>query len=242
MKPGWYLLIALAVYAAVASFGWVGSRSELRSARQELAAAEETPASASDAPSASSESDPDGLWMPLPGADLPTADERLPGASRDYRDGVNQGFDFYDGEVGVPVEVGTPVVAAADGEVVRADVDYQELEPDAWEALLDDVADGADGDQLDRLRGRQVWLRLGDGRTLRYAHLAAVGEGVREGARVRRGEVIGRAGNSGTDDGVQGSDAGVRLHFEIWEEDAFLGAGLAPDEVRERARQAFVTP
>lgn len=239
LKPGWYLLAAVAVYALVATVSWLGARDQAREARGQLASARQA---AEDAPADTPPAEPAGLWMPLPGARLPADDAQLPGAPRPYRDGVSQGFDFYDGQADVPVALGTPVVAVADGAVVRADHDYQELEPDAWEALLEEAAGGASETQLDRLRGRQVWLELDDGRVARYAHLASVAEDLAEGDAVRRGRVLGRAGNSGTDDGVAGSDAGVRLHFELWDEGRYFGQGLEREAVRERAAELFARP
>lgn len=240
LKPGWFLLAATVVYAVVVTVSWVGARGDAREARVELASAQQ--AAADQAPAEDASAAPDGLWMPLPGASLPQDDAHLPGAPRAYRDGVSQGFDFYDGEVGVPVVRGTPVVAVGRGTVRRADHDYEEPSPEDWEALLAAVADGASEERLDRLRGRQVWLELEDGRVARYAHLDAVAEDVREGSTVPRGAVLGRVGNSGTDAGVEGSDTGVRLHFELWEDDRFLGQGLEAEAVRERAAATFVGP
>jgi len=54
--------------------------------------------------------------------------------------------------------------------------------------------------------GRKVIIRHGSAYTTLYAHLNSVS--VREGDSVRRGEVIGRAGDSGV-------ATGVHLHFEI---------------------------
>src|SRR5690606_38876949 len=104
-----------------------------------------------------------GLWYPIPGAGLPRTDTNLPGAVRAYRDGFSQGFDFVDGDVAVPVPYGAAVLAAAPGQVVRADTTYAEMDPRAWQLLLADVAEGANEEQLDQLRGRQVWIRTSDG-------------------------------------------------------------------------------
>jgi murein DD-endopeptidase MepM/ murein hydrolase activator NlpD len=133
-------------------------------------------------------------------------------------------------------------VAGRAATVGRLDRAYAEPSEAEWEALLGAVADGADEDQLDRLRGRQVWLEDDEGRTYRYAHLSAIEPDLRVGQRVARGQVIARAGNSGTDDGVQGGRGGVRLHFEIWEDGAFLGDGLEPAAVRAEAAARFVGP
>jgi murein DD-endopeptidase MepM/ murein hydrolase activator NlpD len=186
-----------------------------------------------------------GLWYPIPGAGLPRSDSNLPGAERAYRDGVSQGFDLVDGDVAVPVTYGAAVLAAAQGQVVRADTAYAEMDPRAWQLLLSDVAAGADEEQLDQLRGRQLWIRTSDGATLRYGHLSSIAPGLVVGRSVYRGQVVGFVGNSGTDDGVSGTRDGARLRFEVWQggdDGDFLGAGLTPDEVRLTAASLFVGP
>lgn len=235
VKPGWYLLVALFLYALSVTFLFSQARGDLRETRLELDSEIEAEPAGPVAPP--------GLWTPIPGAALPEDDAHLPGAPRAYRNGVSQGFDFYDGEAGVPIAWGTPVIAAGDATVERVDRNHRELDAAGWQSLMDAVASaGADEEQLDRLRGRQAWLRLDDGRLLRYAHLASVAPELRVGDRVYRGQVIGAAGNSGTDDGVRGGRGGVRLHFEVWDGDRFFGAGLEPDEVRAAAASLFVGP
>lgn len=239
LKPGWYLLLALTLYAVVATVLLVRASAQREAAE---AALELSPEPAAVAPATVTA--PDGLWFPVPGARLPASDENLPGAPRTYRHGVSQGFDFYGDDAGVPILTGTPVVAAADGEVLRADLGYTEMDPRAWEVLMTDVADtGADEEQLDKLRGRQVWIRTADGTVLRYGHLAGVRSGLRVGTPVFRGQVIGYVGNSGTDRAVAGSAEGARLRFEIWTEDGeFFGAGMDATDVRLQAATLFTGP
>lgn len=260
IRPGWYLLAALSVYAVVVTVLLLGRGAdggEDRAASTAATTAATTadagragnasPGAASNAPAAAAATTteaPPGLWFPIPGARLPASDDNLPGAPRAYRRGVSQGFDFHDGDAGVPIAFGTPVVAAAAGNVVRADAAYVELDARAWQDLLDDVAEGgADEPQLDRLRGRQLWIRTADGTVLRYGHLSAVRDGVRVGSQVYRGQVVGYVGNSGTDDGVAGRRDGARLRFEIWPSDtSFFGEGLDPTQVRLQAASLFAGP
>ncbi len=80
---------------------------------------------------------------------------------------------------------GTPVVAAAPGRV---------------EKLFDS-----------RNGGRTIYVRSEDGRTVHYyAHLDQYRAGLREGQRVRAGDVIGRVGSTGS-----ASPEGPHLHFEV---------------------------
>jgi hypothetical protein len=254
LKPGWYVLFALILYALVASVGWRRDVVALRQLRLEVAGAEATgapaappaaPAPAGD-PAAAAEPPPMagdvGLWLPVPGVRIPSEDDHLPGAPRAYRAGTSEGFVFWPDSSGAFLGFGTPVIATGAGRIVRVDEPYAELDPPAWEALLADVADGATEAELDRLRGRQVWIELDDGRVARYGHLSAVRAGLAVGQRIGRGRVIGFMGNSGTLDGVLGRTTNARLHFELREGDAYVGAGLDPDGVRLLASSLFTGP
>lgn len=244
LKPGWYVLVVLLLYAVVASVGWRSDVVELRQLRLDLAGAE----SAGPAPAAVDAAAPEpmagdvGLWLPVPGARIPADDDHLPGAPRTYRAGTSEGFVFWPESSGTFIGHGTPVIATGAGRIVRVDDRYTELDEMAWEALLADVADGATEAELDRLRGRQVWIELDDGRVARYGHLADVRAGLAVGQRVGRGRVIGYVGNSGTLDGVLGRTSNARLHFELRDGDGYVGADLDPDGVRLLASSLFTGP
>lgn len=274
VKPGWYVLAAVTLYAVIATV-LLGTRDPVSGTPAEgrpedltstsdlatseradqtapalQAAPDERPDSASERSASdvvsgpgSADSGAAGLWYPIPGARLPNSDNNLPGAPRAYRAGVSQGLDFHDGDVDVPVPYGAAVIASAAAQVIRADSSYVEMESGVWELLLDDVADGATEEELDKLRGRQVWLQTPAGVVLRYGHLESLANGVAVGRNVYRGQVIGYVGNSGTDDGVAGNRDGARLRFEIWEEDGdFFGEGADAAEVRLAAASLFVGP
>ncbi len=167
------------------------------------------------------------LRLPIARQEIPSEAELLPEAARDYRAGVHEGIDF-------AVAAGTPVLAAADGEVVRADrtfTDWSTKERTA--ALAEAVALGrTPARTLDLIRGRQVWVDHGRGIVTRYAHLESVGR-VTVGDRVRAGEVIGAVGSSGYPEG------GPHLHFEIRIADSYLGDGLTPAQLARALREAF---
>jgi len=79
---------------------------------------------------------------------------------------------------------GTPVMAIADGEVYKVGVNT--------------------------LGGNRLWLRDGFGNTYYYAHLSGYASQIRDGVRVRAGEIIGFVGNTG-----QAITTPPHLHFEI---------------------------
>jgi murein DD-endopeptidase MepM/ murein hydrolase activator NlpD len=129
----------------------------------------------------------------------------------------------------------------ADGRVIRIDHDYQELSPEQLQNLLDEAArlGNTPENTLDLLRGRQVWLEHLGGYVSRYAHLADVASNLEVGSVVREGDLIAYIGNSGTEEAATGTQSLPHLHFELWRGDTFLGEGLEPVTIYERAAQVF---
>ncbi|MEZ4607784.1 MAG: M23 family metallopeptidase [Deinococcales bacterium] len=233
IKPGWYVLLALLIYSIIITLSWQRSQKKLN----QLSEGQITTSGEVIRPRT------DGLWMPIAGAKIPSSAAYLPNAARTYRQGRSQGFDFYDGDAGIPISYGTAVIAADDGVLERIDHSYEELSPETWDSLLAQVAQGATEEQLDKLRGRQVWVKNFEGVTLRYAHLSAVREGLSVNSRIFRGQVLGYVGNSGTDNGVKNNQNGARLHFEIFYPDgSYFGQDLDAENVRIKAAGLFVGP
>ena len=56
--------------------------------------------------------------------------------------------------------------------------------------------------------GRQIKIAHANGYVTSYSHLRAYGKGIREGARVRQGQMIGQVGTSG-------ASTGPHLHYEV---------------------------
>ena len=236
LKPGWYILGAALLYALVMPLAWSTERRQVAALRTEVAKARD-----------SVKHGPEGLMLPLIGACLPKDRANLPGAPRKYRQGVNQGFVFTDGSSCVPVVYGTGVVAAGGGEVTKLERDYKEPTLAEFEALLKAVEKGATPAQLDRLRGREIWIRHPDGSPSVYAHLSEIAPGLEVGSKVTKGQFIGKVGNSGTLNGVRGSRAGARLLFELWTgtpgESRFFGQGIeSPEALLVQAKQRFGLP
>lgn len=225
-KPGHYLLLALALYSLVVTLGFSLRGRQLAGLRQEVGILSQKAALA-----------PEGYLLPLPGACLPTRPENLPGAPRPYRKGVSAGFVFLQGDACVPVVRGMGVVAAFGGEVVRVEGDYKEPSSEEYRRLLEAVRSGASPEQMDFLRGLEVWIRHPDGRTSVYAHLEGPYPGLKVGQRVYRGDPVGYVGSTGLMGGAP------RLLFEIWEGEPdrgrFLFQGLEGKELLEEAKAFF---
>jgi len=181
-----------------------------------------------------------GYAMPVAGACLPESDALLPGAPREYRDGVHEGVDFYDDGNCILIGIDTEVLAAKAGTVVRADLDYVDLtlgELAELEAMVES-GEGNEEDVLDAYRGRQVWIDHGGGELTRYAHLNGIA-GIAVGDRVEQGELIAYVGESGSPESVTDPGTEVHLHFEIRLGESYLGAGLPLEQVRELYELAF---
>lgn len=174
------------------------------------------------------------LKPPLEGVKVPNYAGQLPGAPRPYRNGIHQAIDYYSGYAGIIINKSTPVLAAADGLIIRIDHDYREMTRAELDQILSVVKTGGSpvGKDLDRLHGRQVWLLHENGVVTRYSHLNATEPGLKVGDRVKAGGVIGRVGNSGTDSGVLGNDEDVHLDFQIFINLRSFWEGLTPVEAR----------
>ncbi len=184
---------------------------------------------------------PSGYLLPIEGGTISSRSNHLPGAPRAYRNGTHEGFDFYNGTVGVPIEYGTPIRAVAMGTVLRADHDFQELTQEALDENLRLARTSLDtpAEILDLLRGRQVWIRHPGGFISRYAHLSGIPADVVEGAEVIQGQVIGATGNSGTPEAVQGTQDDPHPHVELWSGNTYLGYNLEPEAIYSLAAQVF---
>jgi murein DD-endopeptidase MepM/ murein hydrolase activator NlpD len=184
-----------------------------------------------------------GFQYPIAGACLPSREDLMPNAPREYRWGVHEGIDFYPGCNCAPIERGMPVLAAKTGVVIRADHGYQDITAEEMDALLarTEQQGYTDPASLDRLRGRQVWLDHGDGIVTRYAHLLDVEAGIEEGMVVEAGQVVGYVGNSGTPEGVTDPNLENHLHFEIRVGGGYLGEGLSPAQTRRLCEKAFAS-
>ncbi len=184
------------------------------------------------------------LAMPNPGKVLPDQFVLYPGARRAYRYGVHQGMDLYYEAPDQRAVIGSPVLAAGAGVVIRADVDYQEMTLDEVNALLADAHARhiTPADTLDKLGGRQIWIDHGDGLITKYEHLSAIADGLTVGTQVEKGQLIGQVGLSGTPDGIEGNLDFPHLHFEIRfgpDHAYYLGQWLTIEDTRRILESLF---
>jgi hypothetical protein len=105
---------------------------------------------------------------------------------------------------------GKPVIAVANARVVTAVDRFPDQIPNHPKPVTIEQADG-----------NYVILALGHGRFAFYAHLKPRSIRVKPGARVRRGEVIARLGNSG-------SSSGPHLHFQMMDRPSALASDGLP--------------
>ena len=189
----------------------------------------------------------DSLSLSLPCYDVPVPKRtmRLPNAPRNYRNGTHRGLDFF-------ANWGTPVRSVADGIVVRSDLHYEEVPADFRENLLkattkvghtpSDIFNSV-------LLGKSVFLDHGFDlipgfRTISiYAHLSHIEKEIIPGAVVKKGELLGKSGNTGMRESTIGSKAGSHLHWEMilqkGEQEIYLGKGMSNPELYDMLFRIF---
>ena len=189
----------------------------------------------------------DSLSLSLPCYEVPVPKRtmRLPNAPRNYRNGTHRGLDFF-------ANWGTPVRSVAEGVVVRSDLHYKEVPADFRENLLkattkvghtpSDIFNSV-------LLGKSVFLDHGFDlipgfRTISiYAHLSHIEKEIVPGAIVKRGELLGKSGNTGMRESTIGSKAGSHLHWEMilqkGQQEIYLGKGMSNPELYDMLFRIF---
>lgn len=176
-----------------------------------------------------------GLSMPIAGVSLPRHAGVFPGARRLYRYGVHEGLDlFYDGASKTKVKMDTPVIAADIGKIARADANFKDMDQATFSRVMFECRrDHKTSDHNENLfRGCQVWIDHGNELMTRYAHLSKINQKLKVKDFVKRGDLIGYVGVSGTGQNLPGHAKYPHLHFEIWLDGKYLGWGLTPAETR----------
>ena len=179
-----------------------------------------------------------GLFFPVLNGFLPMDDTQYPNSPRKYRGGTHVGVDIYyhhseDSYEPVMVDENTTVHAAKDGVVIRADWNYKPMTPAEWKNQSEYFQSNPQTFVRRCFGGIQVWIDHEDGIVTTYNHLSKIDDDIKTGTRVKRGQRIGWAGNSGLLGEAQGKKYGVHLHFEIWVDGFYLGKGMSVEEVKK---------
>ena len=185
------------------------------------------------------------LKLPIKNAALPTNAASYPNAPRGYRGGKHVGLDLFhyfaeDDYSLKPVTTNTEVIAAGEGTVIRADLNYVPMTEAEWRKRSEFTKNFPNTFVKHDFGGRQIWIDHGNGIVTTYNHLSRLDPSMRVGKKVKRGERIGWVGNSGLLGETQGTNAGIHLHFEIWVDGFFLGYGMDFQTVRKHIRWIFL--
>lgn len=185
------------------------------------------------------------LSLPCYKVPVPKRSMRLPNAPRSYRNGTHRGVDFF-------ANWGTPVRSVADGVIVRSDQNYEEVPADFRENLLQSTTKvGSTPSDIFNsvLLGKSVFIDHGFDlipgfRTISiYAHLSHIENEVVPGMTIKRGELIGKSGNTGMRESTLGSRSGSHLHWEMilqkGKEEIYLGRGMSNPELYDMLSRIF---
>ena len=185
------------------------------------------------------------LSLPCYKVPVPKRSMRLPNAPRSYRNGTHRGVDFF-------ANWGTPVRSVADGVIVRSDQNYEEVPADFRENLLQSTTKvGSTPSDIFNsvLLGKSVFIDHGFDlipgfRTISiYAHLSHIENEVVPGMIIKRGELIGKSGNTGMRESTLGSRSGSHLHWEMilqkGKEEIYLGKDMSNPELYDMLSRIF---
>ena len=185
------------------------------------------------------------LSLPCYKVPVPKRSMRLPNAPRSYRNGIHRGVDFF-------ANWGTPIRSVADGVIVRSDQNYEEVPADFRENLLQSTTKvgNTPSDIFNTvLLGKSVFIDHGFDlipgfRTISiYAHLSHIENEVVPGAIIKKGELIGKSGNTGMRESTLGSRSGSHLHWEMilqkGNEEIYLGKDMSNPELYNMLSRIF---
>ena len=124
------------------------------------------------------------LCLPIRNAYLPSDDYYYPNAPRSYRGGSHAGIDLYtyhsgDSYDALPVTRDTPVLAADDGIVIRADHDYTPTDIDEWNSRSAYFKTHPSTFMKRSFGGREVWIDHRNGVITTYNHLSRIERSVK---------------------------------------------------------------
>ena len=132
----------------------------------------------------------------MPGSQIPTKSSYLPNAGRPYRagytDGIHHGWDFYG-------DYGDEIVSLDDGVVIytKKDFTWNDFEsikfddPHSDRRAREHHHDHHHDENLDILRGNQIWIKTMTGDVVFYSHFDHINASLKAGDIVSRGEYLG---------------------------------------------------
>ena len=185
------------------------------------------------------------LLLPVVTLKVPTRASRLPNAPRAYRSGIHRGIDFFS-------NWGTPIRAVADGVIIRSDLNYEEVPADFRVKMLNNASKlkRTPSDIFNELLlGQAVIidhgfdLFIGFRAITIYAHLSSIDSNIIPGYKIKRGDVFGRSGNTGTRPSTLGTRDESHLHWELILQDNkgeyYFGQNIDYDALQFALNQIF---
>jgi len=185
------------------------------------------------------------LLLPADEYGVPDYINLLPNAKRDYRSGYHMGVDFSS-------PMNYPIRASFDGVVVRSNAHQIDVDIDTYNYFLNlssKVGKTPDDIYNFILLGKSVVIDHGYNITDKYrsitvySHLSSISEGLVAGDVVKKGDIIGLSGNTGTSSGALQNDKGAHLHWELFFDDNtgryFLGQNIPSDLLKKNIEQLF---
>jgi len=185
------------------------------------------------------------LVLPAEEYGVPNYINLLPNAKRDYRSGYHMGVDFSS-------PMNYPIRAAFDGVVVRSNAFQQDVDIDTYNYFLNlssQVGKTPDDIYNFILLGKSVVIDHGYNITNKYraitvySHLSEISKGLVPGIVVKKGDIIGLSGNTGTSSGALQNDKGAHLHWELFFDDRtgryFVGQNIPSDLLKINIEQLF---
>lgn len=146
---------------------------------------------------------------PVSWATLSTQSSKIPNSGRPYRasytDWIHHGWD-------IDTNFRDPVIALDDGIIVRIVDGFQNSSDFSKIVYSPNLDENQKLKNLDILRGNQVWLKTMKGDVVFYSHLNSIEEGISEGARVSRWDLLWKIGVTGVPE--VGYDD-YHLHFAV---------------------------
>jgi hypothetical protein len=184
-----------------------------------------------------------GYIFPIYKGVMPEDDYSFPGAPRKYRNGIHKGLDISyrvnDKGEKMGLTKSTPILSIQDGIVVRADLDYKPMSLAEYTEITNYNQTHPVTYVHRDFGGRQVWIDHGNGVMSSYNHMNSIEPTITVGRKVKKGEPIGKVGNSGLKAEANGTNEQIHLHLEIWVDGEFLGNDLQPAQSKKLLQMFF---